>query len=452
MKIQASNLLIPLFCFYILSSVHVISELDSVNTLLRVFRLLTIPFLLLTIVVLLPRQPLSKLKHLIPLGLPLVILLSINLLQMVALPAAVVSTHITGSVKFTTWFLLYIAVMLSLNATTAESVRKYISWMLIAVFIVGILQYPIIILSAGGDLGKALTNYGQLGARFQLSGIFGSSNEDANGFVTLFPLVLLWIEQRRGNKRRLFRWLLLAYFPLILVFNGTRTALLISLPIVTVLFYWRVSLYWFLCMMGPLAAVGLTMVAMSERLVNRFFGAESQGGGSLGWRIEHAWKPAIDYTWSHSPLFGFGSRGWEFVAQHLGLIEPIYGEIIPAHSGYVWSFVAWGALGFCVYVAFLGVLLIETLRLSRSAIAAVALTGRSLFCSVVGYCLWASISNVMWPQGWLILTSLAVLTACLKIEALAGEQALKPPLESWAEPDLPVAAVHSLRASVDGNL
>ncbi|NJM96497.1 MAG: hypothetical protein HC800_04160 [Phormidesmis sp. RL_2_1] len=159
-------------------------------------------------------------KHLMPLCLPPIILLSINLLQLVALPEAVLPTHATGSVRFTTWFLLYFAIILSLNPITVEQIKKSIGWMLLVIFAVGILRYPSIVLQAGGSLGSALSNYGQLGERLQLSGIFGSANEDANGFVTILPLVLLWIEQQKGIKRGLLRWTLLIYFPLVLVLTA----------------------------------------------------------------------------------------------------------------------------------------------------------------------------------------------------------------------------------------
>ncbi|NJM96496.1 MAG: hypothetical protein HC800_04155 [Phormidesmis sp. RL_2_1] len=186
----------------------------------------------------------------------------------------------------------------------------------------------------------------------------------------------------------------------------------------TTWFYWRISLYRFLCIAGPLALLGAGMAAASETIVNRFFAAESQGGGTLGWRLEHAWVPTINYTMEHSPLFGFGSRGWEFVAELLNVIDPLTDEVVPSHSGYVWAFVAWGALGALTYVGFLVVLLFEAFKLSMVKNKEVATTGRALLCSVVGYCLWAFISNVMWPQGWLILISLAILIACLKVTAL----------------------------------
>ncbi|MEO0647552.1 MAG: hypothetical protein AAFZ17_15560, partial [Cyanobacteria bacterium J06650_10] len=163
-------------------------------------------------------------------------------------------------------------------------------------------------------------------------------------------------------------------------------------------------------------------IAASESVVSRFFAEEMQGGGTFGWRIEHAWIPTIQYTLSQSPLFGFGTRGWEFICTKLSIINPADGLVVPAHSGYVWSFITWGASGFCLYIAFLLILLAESIKLARSKQPERSRTGRALLCSVIGYCFWAFISNVMWPQGWLILLCVAILIACEKVSILTEEQ------------------------------
>lgn len=396
--------------------------MSSVNSIIRIFRLLTIPFLGCTIIVLLPRQSPQKLKKVFPLCFPAIMLLFVNLLQLLALPDYVIQTHATGSMKFTAWFLLYFSIVLALHEKTVDKVRRIISITLAITFIVGILQYPNIVMQAGANVGSALSNYGQLGERYQLAGIFGSANEDANGLVTLFPLTLLWIEQQKGAKRKILRYLLLIYFPLVLVFNGTRTALLVSFPLLTTLFYWKLPLKKLLYIIGPLAGFGVSMIAISENILNRFFEQESQGGGSFGWRIEYAWSPSINHTLSNSPLFGFGSRGWEYVGNQLSIFDLNGGGVMPAHSGYVWSFVSWGLLGFLMYVSLLLILLINSFQLSRSKRQDISESGRALFCSVIGYCLWAFISNVMWPQGWLILISLSILIVSLKVSAYENIQ------------------------------
>ena len=414
MKFKISNLLIALIFINMIGSIHSLADLAPFNTIIRLFRLATVPLLIGFIAILLPRQPLAQLRESLLLCLSPIILICVNLLQLFALPDILLPTHATGSARFTTWFLLYIATILALNPVTVNKVKNAIFILLVAIFVIGILQYPRIIVQAGGQIGTALSNYGQVESRYQLAGIFGSANEDANGLITLYPLTLLWIEQQKGLKRTLLRWTLLFYFPLILVFNGTRTALIVSFPLITTLFYWKLSLKQFLLWLGPLAATALLLIQASAGLIERVFGQESQGSGSLGWRIEHAWVPAVDYTWAKAPLFGFGSRGWEYITHQLQIYD-IEGMAEPAHSGYVWVFVSWGALGLFAYVTFLGLLLAQAFSLSLSEQTEIALGGRALLCAVIGYCLWAFISNVMWPQGWLILILLATLIACFKI-------------------------------------
>jgi hypothetical protein len=424
MKIKFSNCLTWLLGLYLVTSVHVVVEMPIVYSILRVFRLASIPFLMFTVISLLPQQPLKKIKRVFWLSLPPIILLTINVLQVFALPSDVRAIHITGSIMFTAWFLLYIAIILDLNVTNVDKIKKRIFIILIMIFGVGILQYPQVVLQSGAGIDAALSGYGQLDERLQLFGIFGSSNEDANGFVTLFPLALLWVETQKGFKRKALRLFLLIYFPILLIFNGTRTALLISFPLLTTIFYWRLSLNKILCLSGPVAAVCVGIFSFAEQLMAHNFSEESQGGGTFGWRVEHAWMPAINYTLAHSPIFGFGSRGWEFICQAEGLFNPETHEAIPSHSGYVWVFASWGALGLFSYVMFLLILLAESFKLSTSTMGEVSMFGKGLFCSIIGYCFWAFISNVMWPQGWTILISLGILIACLKILESSEEESI----------------------------
>ncbi|MEO0687602.1 MAG: hypothetical protein AAFY76_21770, partial [Cyanobacteria bacterium J06649_11] len=245
-----------------------------------------------------PKQSLRKVDKLLYLYIPPLLLLIINVFQLFLLPDAVISSHTTGSVKFAAWFSLYLATVLNLNVETAVKIKHRIWMVLIIVFTIGIFQYPLIVMQVGGGLGSAFSNYGQLGERYQLSGIFGSANEDANGFVTLLPLVLLWIENQPFSKRRILRWGLLLYFPLMLVFNGTRTALLLSFPLITILFYCRLSIKTLLYIIGPITVLISSTIFIVNNWASRFFSAELQGGGSFGWRVENVWLPAVEYTWS----------------------------------------------------------------------------------------------------------------------------------------------------------
>lgn len=414
MKIKATNFVLPIYGFYLITSVYAVSVIPVVHGFVRIFRFITLPILFFTVLVLLPRQLSSKLSKLIFLLIPPLILLLVNFLQLFALSGVALSTHITGSTKFFAWFLLYFAAILCLNTTSVGKIKRVLLIVMVSIFVIGILQYPKIILDAGAGLSTALTNYGQNNERYQLAGIFGSANEDANGFVTLLPLTLWSIEKQTGWKKKILRCSLLLYFPLIMVFNGTRTALLISMPVVLMIFYSKLSLKNIPYILGPFSALGLLITQLSNTFLGRFFSQESEGGGSFGWRVEQVWIPSIQHTLSNSPLFGFGSRGWEFLTVDIGLLKSDGVRLISSHSGYVWTLVAWGGIGFLAYVSFLLILLIEAFQLSKSNNTDTAMAGRALFASMIGYCLWAFISNVMQAQGWLTLISLATLIASFK--------------------------------------
>lgn len=415
MKVKASFLLVALNILYVITSIHVISVIPIVHSLMRVLRLLSIPVLFFIMIALFPKQSSYKLSRLLSISLPPIILLFINLLQLLALPNNIVLTHASGSVTFTAWFSLYLSMLMALNSKSSGFVKNALITTLSLTFLIGILQYPHIVMQSGAQLSRALNNYGNTVHRYQLGGIFGSANEDANGFVTLFPLALLWVENQKGIKKIIFRCILLIYFPLVLIFNGTRTALIITFPIVTTLFYWKISLNQFLYILGPLAGIGLALFNLSSNITSKFFGQESASGGTFGWRVEHVWLPAVQYTLNNSPIFGFGSRGWEYICNQLEIFDTFTGGPKPSHSGYIWAFASWGMLGLIAYVTFLSILLIQAFQLSNSKTQDISRTGKALFCSMIGYCFWAFISNVMMPQGWVILISLATLIAALKV-------------------------------------
>lgn len=414
MKIKISQILIVLLCFYLIFGVYLLDA--SFDRILRIFRLITLPILILIIFALTPKIKLIRLKKLIWLGLPILILFFINLLQLFAIPKDAIEMHITGSVKFTAWFGTYLCSLLSLNPNSALQYKKYISNVLLIIFLIGVATYPIIMISSGISLSTVLAGYGAAEDRVQNSGLFGSANEDANGLMTLFPIALVFLEQMEGNKKIIFKFVLFSFFPFLLLYNGTRTTLLFTLPVILVLFYSKLSLKGLvrLLLMGAMPL--LLSVPFIATFIDRAFASNTGGkGDSYAWRLTEVWTPAIEYTEKYSPIFGFGSRGWEYMSEQLGLLAE--GLPLSAHSGYIWAFVSWGALGLLAYILFFIVLLIESFRLSQLPNTELSTFGRALFCSVLAYCIWAYISNVFWPQGWVILVSLATLIAATKIIA-----------------------------------
>ena len=414
MKIKISQIVIVLLCFYLIFGIFLLDV--SFDRILRIFRFMTLPILILIIFALTPKIKLIRLKKLIWLGLPILLLFFINLLQLFAIPKDAIEVHITGSIKFTAWFGTYLCSLLSLNPTSALQYKKYISNVLLIIFLIGVATYPIIIISSGNSLSTVLAGYGAAEDRVQNSGLFGSANEDANGLMTLFPIALVFLEQVEGNKKIIFKFVLFSFFPFLLLYNGTRITLLFTLPVILVLFYSKLSLKGLVRLLLMGATPLLLSVPFIATFMDRAFASNTGGkGDSYAWRLTEVWTPAIEYTEKYSPIFGFGSRGWEYISEQLGLLAE--GLPLSTHSGYIWAFVSWGALGLLAYILFLIVLLIESFRLSQLPNTELSTFGRALFCSVLAYCIWAYISNVFWAQGWVILVSLATLIAATKIIA-----------------------------------
>lgn len=415
MKIKISQILIVLLCFYLIFGIYLLDA--SFDRILRIFRFITLPILILIIFALTPKIKLIRLKKLIWLGLPILILFFINLLQLVAIPKGAIEMHITGSIKFTAWFGTYLCSLLSLNPTSALQYKKYISNVLLIIFLIGVATYPIIMISSGISLSTVLAGYGAAEDRVQNSGLFGSANEDANGLMTLFPIALVFLEQVEGNKKIIFKFVLFSFFPFLLLYNGTRITLFLTLPVILVLFYSKLSLKGLVRLLLMGATPLLVSFPFIATFIDKAFASNTGGkGDSYAWRVTEVWIPAIEYTEKYSPMFGFGSRGWDYMVEQLGFFDGL-GLGLSAHSGYIWAFVSWGALGLLAYILFFIVLLIESFRLSQLPNTELSTFGRALFCSVLAYCIWAYISNVFWPQGWVILVSLATLIAATKIIA-----------------------------------
>lgn len=383
-------------------------------------RLLFIPTLLFTFIDSLRQVSAERLKFAVLRSLPWLIVLILFILQIFAIPSEVISIHLSGCVKFIAWTLLYLCSLVSLNSQTAPKVRKIITGLLLFIFLATIIQYPILIQRSSTSLGALIASYGRQENK-DIFGLFAAANEDANSLMTLFPLALLHIDRFSKIQRFAFRILLFSYLLVVLFFNGTRTALFITLPLITFLYYFRLSLKSLLISLSLFLSGVLLYNVYVANLATLAFSRESKGGGTLGFRVERAWIPASSYTSEYSPAWGFGSRGWEYVGEKLQIVrgagETNAFEVIPPHNVYVWTYVSWGIIGLACYLSFLFLLLKDAFQLSVFSNPEISAFGQALFCSIFSYCIWASISNAQIESGWLILLSLAILTASLKISA-----------------------------------
>jgi hypothetical protein len=414
MKIKTIVIPFSLMILYLITSIYKVLTIPPLESALRFFRLASIPILLFAIFDLVSKLKLKQAKLLIMMSLPILVILFVTVFQLLALPPDALSTHISGSVRIICWSLTYLSVLFSFSYPAATKYKTIFIFLFFLIFIVGLSQYPGIINKSGVSINNILNSYGKFDEGKGNFGIFGSANEDANALMTLFPTTLLFLDKTHGIVRNSLIAILFIFFPVAIIYNGTRTALLVTYPLILFLFYSNLSLKKVFIFILASPIISSILLLFSNGLFERAFAEDANGGGSFSWRLEHSWIPAINYTLTNSPIFGFGSRGWEYVVQNARILTP-EGEFIPAHSAYVWVYIAWGIIGFTAYLTFLLVLLKESFQLAKSKNSNIASTSKALFCSVIAYCIWAFISNASDDQGWLILFAIGTLIASLKI-------------------------------------
>jgi O-antigen ligase len=383
-------------------------------------RLLFIPFLLLLLLDLVIRVGKTRIKLAIGMGWPILGLLFLFVLQALVIPSGALNLHLSGCIKFVSWILLYFCALLAITKLNAQKMAKSIVVVLSLVFLGIVLQYPFLIFSAAGSLGEVIASYGNTSAEKDIHGLFAAANEDANGMVTLLPFFLFHIEKLSGLRRLVFRGAIFLYIPFILLFNGTRTALFISFPIVLFLFYIRFSLRSLIRFIPLVLGIVAMTILYASQFIGQAFQGETLNNGNFGWRVLRLWIPASHYTFEHSPIFGFGSRGWDYVGMVNSIVRSEIGSVAsifdttPPHNVYIWVYVSWGVMGLFVYLSFLALLLKESFRCSISRVNEVTELGKAAFCATVGYCIWAAISNAHLEGGWLILFAIGLIVASLR--------------------------------------
>jgi hypothetical protein len=419
MKLRVSQVILPIFSLYLVTGLFFFASNPLVNSFIRIFRVLTVPILVFTFLVMLAKLRKFQAKAILPLAIPILILCGVNFFLFFILPPDLLAGHRTSAIRVIVRFATCLCILLCLNPRSALATKATILRMMVLIFVAGVAMYPSIILDSGVGISKVLSGYGQTGERFQSAGLFGSSNEDANGLMTLFPAALLAIENRKGLIKKLLRVILLVSLVFALLYNGSRTALLGTLPLVTFLFYSDLSFKRLLQISAGLLAPLIMLYPLLSGFVNHAFAADASGEGTLSWRVERVWTPVITYTQQHSPIFGFGLNGWEYLCSVLNIYKwnsaSYTNQIIPAHSGYVWVFASWGLVGLLAYIFWISVLLVESYRLARCQHPATRQLGKAMFCSMLSYCLWAFISNVMAEQGWLLLLAITSLVGAGKV-------------------------------------
>ncbi|MBW4537597.1 MAG: hypothetical protein KME43_00470 [Myxacorys chilensis ATA2-1-KO14] len=373
-------------------------------------RLFGMPLLILVILDSIEMRRLRK--SVIPLLVPIVGLLGILVFQFLAIPRDAVPTHSTGVIRYISWALGFIALLSTLNVKNSVKVHHICAATLTTLFFLLIVQYPGVIANSGYSLTTIMQAYGS--DTLKLDGIFAAANEDANGAMTLLPFFLAYTEQQSGIKKSLLRIFALTITPLMILFNGTRTALFIIYPLVLFLFYSNLSIKTLLKYLPVLITLGIIIRSVGATIAQTAFSSEAQGEGTFGWRVEKVWAPAFAYGSEISPFFGFGVRGWEYVCNHAGVLNAS-GECESPHNIYLWLFISWGLVGLVVHLLFLLLLLLYSFRLAKFPNREIAIYAKASFCSLIAYLFWASISNANIDVAWLILILIASSVAALSI-------------------------------------
>jgi hypothetical protein len=354
-------------------------------------------------------------KHLFVLSSPIFALWLVNIFQLIALPSSLARTHLTGSIKFTAIFLAFQYTIFALKIGNAEKFVKILSLLLLIVYLGIILQYPILAIQSGVNPAKLLASFGQIGSRLQLAGFFGSANEDAHAATTLLPIALFFVGKSRGYKLKFLTVSLLILHFFALLYNGSRSPLVITLPILLILYFTKFSIKNLIVFLTGLPVFISVGYIFNTLVLSQAFASESATEGTFGWRVEQVWKPALEYTTTHSLFFGFGSRGWEHVSVSALWISQGENGLVSPHNTFIWSYVSWGLLGLASLILFLIILLSYALQSSNVSDPETARLGKALFCSVCGYIIWSLVANSHFDQGWIVLTTLASLIAALRI-------------------------------------
>ncbi|NEO98673.1 MAG: hypothetical protein F6K58_08325 [Symploca sp. SIO2E9] len=423
MKVKA--VYIPTFLLlanFIVSLPQVAATFSSIRlggfSLIGVVRVGLLPVLFFTLIDTFKSRRIKKIgsRFWLEMIFPIFAFLILLIFQIFTLPSKALSGHLSGSADYVFLWLSYLCIVLNLNHETSHKIIKIISFTFLLVFIAAIIQYPYLIISSGKNLIGVLSSYGQSG-KIKTFALFASANEDANAVMTLLPFALFYIEKTSGIKRIILRTSILLYIPIILLFNGTRTALIISFPLILSLFYSNLSfkkIINFFPFLIPI--IGLVYI-FTYSFVGSAFSREAADEGSLNWRMENLWIPATTYTRENSPLVGFGSLGWDYVSRsiEIGYGSGSYFKIIPSHNLYVWSYVGWGTIGLFILLVFIAILLKESFKLSRLSNFELSSLSKTVFCSILGYCIWGCISNAFMPAGWCIFYSMGIIIASMRV-------------------------------------
>jgi len=324
--------------------------------------------------------------------------------------------HFRGCTRYVLYFA---CVLLSFYSCFyyGEKSRDILVSVAVVLFFSVIIFYPYVIYKFGLPFSERL----QTSAR--LAFLLGAGNEDAHFMASLFPFVLAKFDKRKFLTAGLIIFLFVA-----LIYNGTRSAFLMS-GITVLLYYTLVTKKkWLLIgLIGTLVAAFLLIILpflylKFENEMGIFFDFSDllQGkfiGGNFSGRLSFIWLPTIEYTIKNSFWMGFGNSGWMEVGSKVALTNIfLRGWVVASpHNFFVWSFVNWGILGLMllIYPMFKGVIY-SWYTLKTSSTLNQKKVSVAIFCSWICFINWCMIANSNGVHGWTVLILLILLSIANK--------------------------------------
>ncbi len=318
--------------------------------------------------------------------------------------------NVQGTIKYFFYF-GFILICLYGAIVHSDSAIQAVLNVAVIFFVSVLIFYPYLIAKSGVD---PLTRLMRSDSRSYF--LLQASNEDAHFMTTLMMLVFVRI---KNNK-----WLVIgltALFYLGMIYNGTRSALMIAIlqPILFYILYQRrfasSAIVLGIVILLSLPYLSTFIEAKFEKDLAVFTEMDKLAkgkavGGTFSWRITYLWIPVLKYTMKHSPVIGHGSNGWDIVIPKI-----LNGEANAPHNFFIWSMVNWGIIGLVLVILLFYIpikYVVSSYRNDKDKND--RLLSSALICAWLEFLIWSMLANSNNSEGWTVLCMLIVLSIGLK--------------------------------------
>lgn len=320
------------------------------------------------------------------------------------------SFNAQGMIKYLFYFGFIVISFYGAIMHSDQSIRLLLN-LCFFLFLSVLVFYPYLIVESGDDpITRLLKREGRM------SFLLKAANEDAHFMTTLFMLVFVKI-----RKYKMLCIIVACIFYIALIYNGTRSALMLSfiLPVVSYILLKRkfvtsaiiiglivlFSLPYLITFIETKFEAELAILDNTEEVM-----AGQEAGGTLSWRITYLWVPSIEYVLTHSPIIGYGSNGWDIIIPKI-----LNGETASPHNFFIWSFVNWGFVGLILLLALIATSIYYIWRsYLRDKNEDDQLLSIALLCAWAEFIIWSLVANANNSEGWTIFCILIVFSICVK--------------------------------------